>query len=214
PQPAVLRFQIHGLSWCGFAGILVLAHPDSQGFFAQTELVRDAGDRPVRGVRIGLGVDDELDGTSLEFVGVFHWQERNSFFQSPCLYYPRGDSARADEVFLNGEGVDVAYNGVGKDTFDASPASIRPLAWFGAARRSWRRVRRCSSTVSSTAGSTSASAQHLLWPMLLTKEHIAHDTARFAGEPLRRQRHAQWGLRARSRASMCGRTVSQITVQS
>src|SRR5699024_9535473 len=58
--------------------------------------------------------------------------------------------ARADEVFLNGEGVDVAYNGVGKDTFDASPASIRPLAWFGAARRSWRRVRRCSSTVSST----------------------------------------------------------------
>src|SRR5699024_8188531 len=92
PQPAVLRFQIHGLSWCGFAGILVLAHPDSQGFFAQTELVRDAGDRPVRGVRIGLGVDDELDGTSLEFVGVFHWQERNSFFQSPCLYYPRGDS--------------------------------------------------------------------------------------------------------------------------
>nr|WP_241211491.1 hypothetical protein [Brevibacterium aurantiacum] len=122
--------------------------------------------------------------------------------------------ARADEVFLNGEGVDVAYNGVGKDTFDASPASIRPLAWFGAARRSWRRVRRCSSTVSSTAGSTSASAQHLLWPMLLTKEHIAHDTARFAGEPLRRQRHAQWGLRARSRASMCGRTVSQITVQS
>jgi len=37
-------------------------------------------------------MDDELDGTSLEFVGVFHWQERISFFQSPCLYYPRGDS--------------------------------------------------------------------------------------------------------------------------
>ncbi|MEW1990157.1 hypothetical protein AB0365_16985, partial [Brevibacterium casei] len=32
-------------------------------------------------------------GASLEFVGVFHWQERISFFQSPCLYYPRGDSA-------------------------------------------------------------------------------------------------------------------------
>ena len=39
-------------------------------------------------------MDDELDGTSLEFVGVFHWQERISFFQSPCLYYPRGDSLR------------------------------------------------------------------------------------------------------------------------
>jgi hypothetical protein len=84
--------KVDGLSRCGFAGILVLAHPDSQGFFAQTELVRDTGDRSVRGVRIGLGMDDELDGTSLEFVGVFHWQERISFFQSPCLYYPRGDS--------------------------------------------------------------------------------------------------------------------------
>ncbi|AZT96595.1 hypothetical protein CXR27_05940 [Brevibacterium aurantiacum] len=37
-------------------------------------------------------MDDELDGTSFEFVGVFHWHERISFFQSPCLYYPRGDS--------------------------------------------------------------------------------------------------------------------------
>ncbi|WP_413334542.1 putative glycolipid-binding domain-containing protein [Brevibacterium sp. GP-SGM9] len=37
-------------------------------------------------------MDDEFNGTSLELVGVFHWQERISFFQSPCLYYPRGDS--------------------------------------------------------------------------------------------------------------------------
>src|SRR5699024_1152785 len=35
--------------------------------------------------------------------------------------------AGADEVFLYGEGVDVAYDGVGKDTFDASLASIKPL---------------------------------------------------------------------------------------
>ena len=76
----------------GFAGVFVLAYPDSRSFFAQTEFVRDAGDRSIRGVRIGLGMDDELDGTSLEFVSVFHWQERISFFQSPCLYYPRGDS--------------------------------------------------------------------------------------------------------------------------
>src|SRR5699024_3943186 len=92
PQPAVLRFQVDRLGRGGFAGVLVLTHPDSQGFFAQPEFVRYAGDRSVRGVRIGLGMDDELDGTSLEFVGVFHWQERISFFQSPCLYYPRGDS--------------------------------------------------------------------------------------------------------------------------
>ena len=45
-------------------------------------------------------MDDELDGTSLEFVGVFHWQERISFFQSPCLYYPRGDSARHKQFSL------------------------------------------------------------------------------------------------------------------
>ena len=92
PQPTVLRFQVDRLGRGGFAGILVLAHPDSQGLFTQAELVRDTGDRSVRGVRIGLGMDDERDGTSLEFVGVFPWQERISFFQSPCLYYPRGDS--------------------------------------------------------------------------------------------------------------------------
>ena len=36
----------------------------------------------------------------------------------------------------DGRGVDVAYDGVGKDTFDASLASLRPrglLALFGAA---------------------------------------------------------------------------------
>ncbi|GAA1932969.1 hypothetical protein GCM10009689_10650 [Brevibacterium antiquum] len=37
-------------------------------------------------------MDDEFDGTRLEFVGVFHWHERISFFQSPCLYYPRSGS--------------------------------------------------------------------------------------------------------------------------
>ena len=72
----------------------MLTLPHTQGFFAQAEFVRDTGDRSVRGVRIGLGMDDELDSTRLEFVGVFHWQERISFFQSPCLYYPRGDSLR------------------------------------------------------------------------------------------------------------------------
>src|SRR5699024_2097664 len=97
PQPTILRFQIHGLSRCSFAGILVLTHPDPQGLFAQPEFVRDAGDRTIRGVRIGLGMDDEFDGTSLEFVGVFHWQERISFFQSPCLYYPRGDSGAVNK---------------------------------------------------------------------------------------------------------------------
>ncbi|MCQ9385026.1 quinone oxidoreductase family protein [Brevibacterium moorei] len=66
----------------------------------------------------------------------------------------KGDLARAagaDEVFLygpdvditatvmdltNGAGVDVAYDGVGKDTFDASLASLRPrgsMVLFGAA---------------------------------------------------------------------------------
>src|SRR5699024_1720883 len=80
------------LSRCRLAGLFVLTLPHTQGFFAQAEFVRDTGDRSVRGVRIGLGMDDELDSTRLEFVGVFHWQERISFFQSPCLYYPRGDS--------------------------------------------------------------------------------------------------------------------------
>lgn len=76
---------------------LCLRNPDSQGLFTQAEFVRDTGDRSVRGVGVGLGMDDELDGTSLEFVGVFHWQERISFFQSPCRYYPRGDSPRGEE---------------------------------------------------------------------------------------------------------------------
>ncbi|MGP9587137.1 LysR substrate-binding domain-containing protein [Micrococcaceae sp. AOP34-BR2-30] len=38
---------------------------------------------------------NEFNGTSLEFVGVFHWHERISFFQSPCLYYPRSNSITA-----------------------------------------------------------------------------------------------------------------------
>ncbi|WP_406907674.1 hypothetical protein, partial [Brevibacterium luteolum] len=67
---------------------------DSQGLFAKAEFVRDTGDGSVRGLRISLSMDDKLYGTSLKFVGVFHWQERISFFQSPCLYYPRGDSLR------------------------------------------------------------------------------------------------------------------------
>src|SRR5699024_9698607 len=88
----VLGFKVDRLSRCRLAGLFVLTLPHTQGFFAQAEFVRDTGDRSVRGVRIGLGMDDELDSTRLEFVGVFHWQERISFFQSPCLYYPRGDS--------------------------------------------------------------------------------------------------------------------------
>src|SRR5699024_4499314 len=48
----------------------------------------------VRGARICLSMNDELDGTSLEIVGIFHWHERISFFQSPCLHYPRSNSAR------------------------------------------------------------------------------------------------------------------------
>ena len=79
----------------------MLTDPDSQGLFAQTELAGDMGDCPVRRLRIGLSMNDEFDGASLEFVGVFHWQERISFFQSPCLYYPRGYSIR-----LAGEGLD------------------------------------------------------------------------------------------------------------
>jgi len=52
--------------------------------------------------------------------------------------------AGADEVFLYGEGVDVAYDGVGKDTFDASLSSIKPLGsmvLFGGAPGSGAAVR-------------------------------------------------------------------------
>ncbi|GGC41993.1 hypothetical protein GCM10010974_25540 [Brevibacterium sediminis] len=73
----------------------MLTDPDSQGLFAQTELAGDTGDCPVRRLRIGLSMNDEFDGASLEFVGIFQWQERISLFQSPCLYYPRGDSSRS-----------------------------------------------------------------------------------------------------------------------
>lgn len=74
----------------------MLSYPDSQGLFAQTELAGDTGDCPVRRLRIGLSMNDEFDGASLEFVGVFHWQERISFFQSLCLNYPRGDSLQQE----------------------------------------------------------------------------------------------------------------------
>lgn len=56
---------------------------------------------PVCDVQIGLGTDDALDGTILELVGVFHWQERISFLESPCLYYPWGDSTRLNQQAKN-----------------------------------------------------------------------------------------------------------------
>ena len=63
-----------------------------QSFFAQTELVSRSSNRSVRGERIGPCLDDELDGTSLDFVDVFHWQERISLLQSLYPYYLRGES--------------------------------------------------------------------------------------------------------------------------
>ena len=81
-----------------FTDVLVLAHPDSQSLFTQTELVRDADDRPVRRLGISLSVDDEIDGTRPEVIGVFHWQESISISQSPRLYYPRGDSRLVVQV--------------------------------------------------------------------------------------------------------------------
>lgn len=35
-------------------------------------------------------MNNELDGTSFQFRGVFHRHEKISSFPSPCLYYPRG----------------------------------------------------------------------------------------------------------------------------
>lgn len=75
----------------------MLTYPDSQSLFAKPELAGQAGDRPVRGLGIGLSVDDELDGTSRKFVSAFHWQERIAVFQSPCLYYPRSNTVSAGE---------------------------------------------------------------------------------------------------------------------
>jgi NADPH:quinone reductase len=51
-------------------------------------------------------------------------------------YRTEADLAAAVRVATGGTGVDVAYDGVGKDTFDASLASLRPrglLALYGAA---------------------------------------------------------------------------------
>ena len=45
------------------------------------------------GVLVGLRVEDEIDGSGLELIRLLHWHERVSFFQSPCLYYSRGDPA-------------------------------------------------------------------------------------------------------------------------
>lgn len=67
----------------------MFAHPGSQSFVAQTKCVGHTDSRPVRGFEIGLSTYDELDGTSLEVVGAFHWQVRISFYQSTCLDYPR-----------------------------------------------------------------------------------------------------------------------------
>ena len=33
----------------------------------------------------------QIAGSGLELIRVLHWHERVSFFQSPCLYYSRGD---------------------------------------------------------------------------------------------------------------------------
>ncbi|WP_330166670.1 MULTISPECIES: zinc-binding dehydrogenase [unclassified Brevibacterium] len=43
------------------------------------------------------------------------------------LYGEGVDITAKDKELTDGEGVDVAYDGVGKDTFDASLASIKPL---------------------------------------------------------------------------------------
>lgn len=92
-QPAILILKIVG-RFCRhvFAGVLVFAHPGSQCFLAQTKCVNHTDSRPVRGFGVELSNNDELDGTSLEFVGAFHWHEGTSFYQSTCLDYPRNCS--------------------------------------------------------------------------------------------------------------------------
>src|SRR5699024_2595227 len=92
PQPTVLSLKINGVRRRRCARVFVLTHPHPQRFLAHPELFGYTGNRSVCGVRIRSSMGDELDGTSLELVGVLHWHERISFFQSPCLYYPRGDS--------------------------------------------------------------------------------------------------------------------------
>ncbi len=45
------------------------------GFLCSVRARSRGGRLPVRGVGVGLSMDHEFDGTSLELVGVFHWHE-------------------------------------------------------------------------------------------------------------------------------------------
>ena len=53
-------------------GVFVFAAPDPQGFFRDSEFIRDPGDRPVGCVGIGLGMEDEFYSALLELVGVLN----------------------------------------------------------------------------------------------------------------------------------------------
>ena len=59
--------------------MFVVADPDAEGFFAEAELIGDAGDRAVGGCRIGLGVEHEFYSTLLELRGVLDGHVKVSF---------------------------------------------------------------------------------------------------------------------------------------
>lgn len=78
--------------------MLTLSGP--QNFFTQAGFVRDAGDGSVCGAGIGLGMDDDFNGTSREFVGVLHQQKRRSPISLPLSPPWRGLAGFAPEGML------------------------------------------------------------------------------------------------------------------